>query len=53
MIVGWSTYYYRPTQAGKQLNDLQLVELIGNIHDVFPGYAYRLGSPSLKSSYRC
>lgn len=36
-----SPYYYHPTQAGKQLNDLELAELIGDIHDVFPGYDYR------------
>src|SRR5450830_130948 len=44
-----STYYYQPTQACKQLNDLELAELIGDIHDVFPGYGYRRITLELKA----
>lgn len=36
-----STYYYRSGQTAKPLNDLELVQLIDDIHDVFPGYGYR------------
>src|SRR5450830_1636252 len=44
-----STYYYQPTQASTQLNDLELAELIGDIHDVFPGYGYRRITMELKA----
>jgi len=39
----------QPTQAGKQLNDLELAELISDIHDVFPGYGYRRITLELKA----
>lgn len=36
-----STYYYRPTKIHISLSDVQLIELIGEIQDEFPGYGYR------------
>lgn len=36
-----STFYYRSTAKEAQLDDQHLVELIGEIQAVFPGYGYR------------
>jgi len=36
-----STYYYVPTDKNLVINDEQLVKLIGDIQDEFPGYGYR------------
>ncbi|KAA0998243.1 IS3 family transposase [Paraburkholderia panacisoli] len=36
-----STFYYRSTAHEVALSDDQLVDLIGDIHDEFPGYGYR------------
>lgn len=36
-----STYYYRSSARAAELGDARLVELIGDIQDVFPGYGYR------------
>ncbi len=44
-----STYYYRPSVAKKQIDDLALVALIDNIHDEFPGYGYRRITLELKA----
>ena len=36
-----STYYYRSCAVEHGLTDARLVDLIGDIHDEFPGYGYR------------
>ena len=36
-----STYYYRRSTHRQELNDEQVVELIGQIQDELPGYGYR------------
>jgi putative transposase len=36
-----STYYYHSSTTEHGLTDVRLVELIGDIHDEFPGYGYR------------
>ncbi|SFI34383.1 hypothetical protein SAMN04515618_11856 [Collimonas sp. OK307] len=33
-----STYYYRSGETKKQIDDLALIALIDDIHDVFPDY---------------
>lgn len=44
-----STYYYRPSAAERQIDDLALVGLIDDIHDEFPGYGYRRVTLELKA----
>ena len=36
-----STHYYRSTAKAQGVSDKRLVEMIGDIHDTFPGYGYR------------
>jgi len=36
-----STFYYRPTAHAAPISDSDLVDLIGDIQDDFPGYGYR------------
>lgn len=36
-----STFYYRASEAGDVLSDLQVVHLIESIQDDLPGYGYR------------
>ncbi|WDZ97364.1 IS3 family transposase [Herbaspirillum sp. WKF16] len=44
-----STYYYQPKPATAALSDHELAQLIGDIHDVFPGYGYRRITLELKA----
>jgi putative transposase len=45
-----STYYYRPSSAERQIDDLALVALINDIHDEFPGYGYRRVTLALRAA---
>jgi putative transposase len=45
-----STYYYRPSAAERQIDDLALVALINDIHDAFPGYGYRRVTLALRAA---
>jgi putative transposase len=45
-----STYYYRPSAAQRQIDDLALVALINGIHDEFPGYGYRRVTLALQAA---
>jgi putative transposase len=44
-----STYYYRSGETKEQIDDLALIALIDDIHDVFPGYGYRRVTLELKA----
>jgi putative transposase len=43
-----STYYYRPTASQNAISDVELLNVIGDIHEVFPGYGYRRVTLALK-----
>ena len=43
-----STFYYKSTRAELGLTDERLVDLIGEIQDVFPGYGYRRVTHALR-----
>ncbi len=44
-----STYYYRSGETQQPIDDLALIALIDDIHDVFPGYGYRRVTLELKA----